>query len=327
MQFEEFQKQIQENVREFLGSRVTIETKEVIKNNGIRLHGMILFKEGYNVAPTVYLESFYEEFKQGRELGSIVLEIAKYCDEEHPVKRLDMKFFEKYEIVKKGIMIKLISREKNKELLERIPYIPFLNLAVIFYYSVVNEYIGNGSILIYNEHLEKWKLDIQTLYQNAFENTKQKLGYRIMDMRDVVRNLLKEQIAENINQKLEKEGNTENFHQDMEILMQQMEQALFASLSGDMFVLTNRTKNQGAVCMIYDEYLHSFAEKLEKNLFILPSSVHEVILIPDTGRENAQQLREMVEEVNTTQLEPEDVLSDSVYYYDRAARKTILLLP
>lgn len=329
MQFEEFQKRIQDGVKEFLGETVTVHIKEIIKNNGVRLHGLILLKEGYNIAPTIYLEAFYEEYVKGRELGSIVFEIARYCDEKHPIKSLDMQFFNDYEMVKKGIMLKLVNREKNKELLQQVPFVPFLNLAIVFYYSVVNEYLGNGTILIYNEHLEKWNITKKQLYQNAYENTKQKLGYRILNMQDVVRGLLREQITENIKNEMDEKGETDSFPTDVdvEMLLQQMEQALFSSVSCDMFVLTNRTKNQGAVCMVYQEYLQEFADELGQNLFILPSSIHEVILVPDTGRENAMQLCRMVGEVNQTHMEPEDVLSDDVYYYDRVAKQTILLLP
>lgn len=327
MIFEQFQEKIQKSVKECLGEQITVEVKEIIKNNGVRLHGLILMKENCNVAPTIYLESFFEDYLRGRELGNIVLEIIKYCNEEQSVKSLDMKFLDDYETAGKGIMIKLVNREKNKELLEKVPFVPFLNLAVIFYYSVVSDFMGNGSILIYNEHLNRWKVDMQTLYLNALENTRKKQGFYIQDMKDVVRNLLREQIAENMKEKVPQKGNGGTAQEDMDLLMKEIEKALLGAAADDMFVLTNRMKSQGAVCMVYQDYLHSFAEKLEKNLYILPSSVHEVILVPDTGRESADKLSEMVAEVNTTQMEPEEILSNDIYYYDRKAQKTILLLP
>lgn len=327
MQFEEFQEKVQNSIRECLGETVTVQVKEVLKNNGIRLHGLILLKEGFNIAPTIYLESFYKEYKRGRELGDIVLEMIKYCDEERPVKRMDMQFFSNYEIVRKGIMLKLVNREKNQELLKQAPFVPFLNLAVVFYYSLVSEYIGNGSILIRNEHIRQWKIEVQTLYQWAFENTRQKLGYRIMDMREVVRGLLREQIAESLKQTQEAGGESA-LQEKIDLMTEQVERAVLPpDTVSNMYVLTNRIRNMGAVSMIYPEALQTFSETLGQSLYILPSSVHEVILVPDTGRETAEKLRQMVEEVNSTQMEPEDVLSDDIYYYDREMQKISLLLP
>lgn len=319
MQFEVFQNRIREGVSEFMGDKAVVQIKEVIKNNGVRLHGLIVLAEGYHMAPTIYLEPFYAEFVQGKEIGAIVWEIVTFCEKKHPVKDLDMNFFTDYEMVKNRIMVKLVNREKNQELLGQIPFVPFLNLALVFYYSMVNEFFGNGSILIYQEHLKTWNVDVETLYQNALENTKQKLGCQILNMRDVVTTLWQEQIEEN------RKENSEIFFKDMEILVEEVEQALEESASDNMYVLTNMNKYNGAVCMLYGEFLHSLAQELRKNLYILPSSIHEVILVPDTGREDAEQLGAMVAEVNATQLEPEEVLSDNVYYYDRDAQKTILL--
>lgn len=319
MQFEVFQKKILEGVSEFLGDKAVVQIKEVIKNNGVRMHGLIVLEEGYHIAPTIYLESFYESYLQGKEIGNIVWEIVTFCEKKHPVKDLDMNFFTDYEMVKNRIMVKLVNREKNQELLGQIPFVPFLNLALVFYYSMVNEFFGNGSILIYQEHLERWNVDVDTLYQNAFENTKRKLGFRILNMRDVVTALWQEQIEENRKEK------SQIFFKDMEILVEEVEQALAESASDNMYVLTNKNKYYGAVCILYREFLHAFAQELGKNLYILPSSIHEVILVPDTGREDVVQLGAMVAEVNATQLEPEEVLSDNVYYYDRDAQKTILL--
>ena len=319
MQFEVFQKRILEGVSEFLGDKATVQIKEVVKNNGVRLHGLIVLEEGYHIAPTIYLESFYESYLRGKEIGNIVWEIITFCGEKHPVRDLNMEFFTDYEKVKNRIMVKLVNREKNQELLGQVPFVPFLNLALVFYYSMVNEFFGNGSILIYQEHLDTWNVDVDTLYQNALENTKQKLGCQILNMRDVVTALWQEQREENRKEK------SEIFFKDMEILVEEVEQALKEAASDNMYVLTNKDKYHGAVCMLYEDFLNAIAQELGKNLYILPSSIHEVILVPDTGREDAVQLSAMVAEVNATQLEPEEVLSDNVYYYDRDAQKTILL--
>ena len=69
--------------------------------------------------------------------------------------------------------------------------------------------------------------------------------------------------------------------------------------------------------MIYPGVLRALADDLGENFYILPSSVHEILLLPDSGAEDARYLREMIREVNATQVEPEEVLSDNLYYFDR----------
>ena len=88
-----------------------------------------------------------------------------------------------------------------------------------------------------------------------------------------------------------------------------------------LLVLTNSRRYLGAACILYRGVLERFAKKLGENLYILPSSVHEVILLPETKVNSSKNLLRMVMEVNRTQLAPEEVLSDTVYYYDRKSGK------
>ena len=90
-------------------------------------------------------------------------------------------------------------------------------------------------------------------------------------------------------------------------------------------ILSNTKRTHGAACMLYPGVLDSLASKEGHDLYILPSSVHEVILLPDIGIPSATELRNMVREVNDTQVAPEEVLSYSLYRYRRTdGRVTIV---
>ena len=91
-----------------------------------------------------------------------------------------------------------------------------------------------------------------------------------------------------------------------------------------MYVLSNSSKVFGAASILYPDVLKNFAEKLDRDLYILPSSVHEVILLPKRSETEWETLQEMVKEVNATQLEEVEILSDSVYSY---TKKDDCLLP
>ena len=88
-----------------------------------------------------------------------------------------------------------------------------------------------------------------------------------------------------------------------------------------MYVLTNKEKIFGASVLLYSEKLQELAEKTGKNLLILPSSVHEVLLMPDEEEQEYGFYRQMIAEVNTTQVDPEEVLSYSLYCYDRQKKE------
>ena len=88
-----------------------------------------------------------------------------------------------------------------------------------------------------------------------------------------------------------------------------------------MYVLSNRQKLQGAACMFYPDILKNFAEEKNSDLYILPSSIHEVILLPATEDMEKENLLEMVTEINKTQVQECDVLADSVYYYSRQSQQ------
>ena len=83
------------------------------------------------------------------------------------------------------------------------------------------------------------------------------------------------------------------------------------------YVLTNKDKMFGASAMLYTEQMKRLAYRLQSDLLILPSSVHEVLLLPDDHDREYDFYRQMVQEVNATQVDPEEILSDSLYRYDR----------
>jgi hypothetical protein len=89
-----------------------------------------------------------------------------------------------------------------------------------------------------------------------------------------------------------------------------------ASDNGMMYVMTNETKINGAAAMILTDKLDEFAQDRGTNVFILPSSIHEILLVKDSGDMSVRDLENMVREVNATQVSPEEQLTDHVYHYD-----------
>ena len=291
MNFKQFCEKIYKGITEFYGDDVNVEMKKVEKNNGVVLTGLLLSEGEGNVAPAIYLDSYFVDYINGREIGNVILDIINLYERIRQNPQIDIQFFTDYESVKERICFKLIHYDKNQIMLEEIPHIRYLNLAVVFYYAYENPILGKGSILIRNTHKEGWSVTIDELYHQAKENTGRLFPPELIGIEELLEEMLGGKF----------EDTEEYIREEMKI---------------PMYVLTNSTRQFGAISIFHPGVLRKLAKKENANLYILPSSVHEVILLPDTGLE-VRNLQEMVKDVNETQVAEEEILSNSVYYYDR----------
>lgn len=304
MNFELFKESIIQIMTEKLGKNYKIFSDTVIKNNGIELTGIVIQDKSSNVSPTIYIDSFFEDYQRGVSIKKVTDAICHIFSENKHSHSVDMSLFTEYGRAKEQIAFKLINYDKNKRLLEKIPHGRFYDLAVVFYYIVKEEpFFGKASILITNAHLSHWGIKEEDFIQNAIRNTPKILPARIENMEDVMFGLLKKEVtcdelASDIWERMKRElrGGEEKI---------------------PMYVLSNMNKIQGAACMLYPEILKNFSDKMKNDLYILPSSVHEVILLPATDNLNREDLLSMVTQINATQVEADEVLADSVYYYTR----------
>ena len=133
---------------DYFGSEVEIKIHKVYKNNGILLQGVCALEKGKNIAPTVYLNDFYNKYEEGESFGKIIKQIVQFMENNRVANNLDVEFFMDYESVRKKLVLRLIHRERNKEMLESVPYLKFNDLAIVCHCVMVTEEIGTGSILL-----------------------------------------------------------------------------------------------------------------------------------------------------------------------------------
>lgn len=285
MNYRKFTETIADLLRERMGADYEVKITEVTKNNGVMLTGVIMMRKSDRISPTVYLEEPYRQYLAGTTLQEIADRIVELYWDQMKDFNLDIDSFKEFEYVRDRIFHKLINYEKNSKLLEDVPYFKWCDLAVVFYYAVEEELMGRASILIHNNHLVMWEQTADVLYQIAQRNMRQRMPELLMPMQDLV-----------------EEMTGVKLHQKDEIRM---------------YVLTNRAKINGASAMLYSDKIRELAKRLQTDIMILPSSVHEVLLLPDDHEQEYAFYRQMVEEVNTTQVEPEEILSYSLYRYSR----------
>ena len=287
MNIQEFTQEACTEIAKILGREV--QYKEVEKLNGAKHYGLIILEPGYNVAPTLYLEPFFDMYLYTKNWTDTVGRIIRAYQADSFPKRLDMGWFKDFEKVRELVCHKLGNFKANKALLEDIPYIRYLDFAIIYCIYYKDDEIGSGSILIHNSHLEAWGCTTQDLARLAKENTPRLYPLAVSTMENVLQECM---------------ADTEELSSVGEIPI-------------PMHIMTNTEKANGAITILYQNALKNFAERIHSDVVILPSSVHEVILLPLREDDDFREFRNMVCEVNRSGLAREDFLSDNVYLYRR----------
>lgn len=323
MNFEQFIEKIKTALRDYFGEEAEIKTHQVYKNNGVLLQGVCALEKGKNIAPTVYLNDFYEKYEQGAAFGELVRKIVQFMENNRVTSDLNVDFFMDYKKIKKKLVLRLINREQNEELLKQIPYLKFKDLAIVCHCILITEEIGTGSILIYKHHLEAWNIGEDILFQDAFENSPKIEPYCILKISDMMKEVLKRTIEERIDEICEEyeTDKTELLNRTLENMAQELEEKNIP-----MYVLTNQNRYYGAASLVYPGMLEKIGDILQEDYYVLPSSVHEIIFVGKTYCMDSFVLNEIIEEINRTQVMEEEWLSDHTYLYQRKEKNLISVL-
>lgn len=294
MEYKEFVEYIKMNAGYIAGEGGNITINHVIKNNGCEMDGLVIMEKGKDIAPTIYLDSFYELYTNGENIKNIIRQIEVIYEQNKNNVTFDVNILKHFDTIKDKIVYKVVNYRSNEKLLEQVPHKRILDLAVVFYCLLDNEYGRSATALIYNNNLKNWNVTIDDVYKAALKNTPDLLHGKISSMA-----ALFEKCGVNVDGE---------------------EVDLKDYVPSDMYVLTNESKLNGAACILYENVLYDFAQKLGADLYILPSSVHEVILLPKLSMFEKDELVNMVKEVNTEGVAADEVLSDHVYEYNRTER-------
>ncbi len=318
MNFEEFCNKVKKSLEDYYGEEKQVEIRSVTKNNGVVLQGLMVRGKDSNLAPTIYLENFFEQYSSGRIFSEIIEEIIGLAvvNKDHLV--FNPENFEMFEKAKDHIVMKLINTELNKQLLKDVPNFPFHDMSVVFFYLIEGGEGGNASILINNTHMEAWKTDPDTLYEIALKNAPVMLPAKLHKMDSLMRNIFLDDIRRKfkngvLNCPSEYDPTNDSW---MENLADEMLEMMKNGCESRIYVLTNREKYFGASCLLYDNVLKDCAKQTGGGFYILPSSVHELILVPDKMADDVDSLSRMVREVNDTQVEDDEILGYSIYHYE-----------
>ena len=290
----QFYTNLTETLKENLGTDWTIELHtDVVLNNGTTHIALILYKNGEKLHPQIYLERFFEDYKRGKTMKEILQDVMTTYEE--ALKNINpdsLSGIEDWEQVKGRLAFRMLSKERNKETLENYVYKEFLDLAAIVTFCAEIDEQGVKAIRVTHDLAERWNVSEEEILQAAEENTESLFPVRMEPILDTlcrVADISRDDLPEEV---------------------------LAEEDSPQIMVLTNYLGVNGETVLLYDSFLQQVYEKLRGKFIILPSSIHEVIVMPLASAPPITDSQKMVEQINRSAVKEEEILSDSVYLYD-----------
>ena len=292
MNFEEFTKLVMEEIEKWLpesfgNSEVSLNVSN--KNNGMKITGLLIKRTGSAIAPVIYLDGFFKQYQEGTSMEDIMQKIARLRVDHDQVDGIDVSMISDFDMCKDKIIPRLVNSKWNEDVLANRPYVEVSDLSVIFVVDMGTNENGSMSIPITNDIMNRWNVTVEDLYDVAMFNMEREddglfvpISVMLMGMMGV-----------------DATGNPS------------------VETDDTLFVLTNKSKVLGASMLLSKKMMNKVVEKVGSDFFIIPSSVHEVLIIPNNPGLSVQTLEEIIHDVNTSQVDLPDRLGDHVYRYSK----------
>lgn len=289
MTYSSFKEIIKEKIFDFLGEEYQdweIKESSVLKINE-KMEGFTLVApdqtEGIAVMPMMYYEVLYNMYKIGISLEQILKDTAESMvskDNRNRITNPDI--LKSFDTCKYNIVLEIISKEANMELLEEYVHRDYLDMAVVYRIIVEDNDDHRMSTLLTKDIFNSWNIAEEELYRNAYRNTAEKRGFTLMS--------------------LDTMGVISEDTKPMSL------------------ILTNQDMERGAAAMMYPMMLERAARLLEDDFYILPSSLNELFLVAAEDAD-CERMKDVVRSANETIVLPQDYLSNNVYYYSRETKE------
>lgn len=294
---EKFKDYMSEEFKDYELVMTPVEKVNQVKD-GIHL---VAFGDKTIISPTLYINDIYEHYKENEDLNESIRLAAENMERAFKDRPFEKEMLD-FDSAKDNIVFQLVNTEQNKEMLKGVPNRPFQDLSIIYRWVVSVDESGIASAVVRNNLAEKLGLSEEQLFNLAVENTRRLLPPTVRSMNDVIKEMFL------------KDG-----------MPPEMAEMMIGEMPNEemLWVISNERGLNGAISMLYEDKLHTLAEELGADLYIMPSSIHETIAVSaEFG--DPYQLAEMVTEINMDQVSLDERLSNQVYHYDKDLRKLSL---
>lgn len=294
MSYEEFKAWAADEIRawlppEYADADVSIHRMEKL---GLAYDGMTVVRSGQRAAAAVNLTAFYDMYQEGKTTGDIIHEMADVAVMQAP--QMEYSVFSDYEAAKDYLFIRVANKEANADVLAGMPHKEVEDLAITYHVLVNHDQNGIASAPVTDDLLRHYGVTAEQLHEDAIANSQRMLPAQLDSMQNMLFGMMTPEASDTLRDE-PYPGST-------------------------MLVLTNNVQLNGAAALFYPGVMDQAAERLGGNFIVLPSSTHEVIMIPADGMTDFRSLEQMEKDINRSQVAPEERLSDHVYHYDAQER-------
>lgn len=319
LSYEDFKEEILEEILDYLPRKYSdcdVNYEQVMKNNGMVNDGLVIRSKDNNISPTIYVRAFYEDYASGVPLESVLQQIAEIRVRADMRNNVDVGKVLDWNVVKDQIYFSLINKDRNSEYLNERPYREYLDLAIVYYIDIsaldLGIPCGSGrlNLIITNDILESLQVSEEDLYDHANKN---------MCSMTPVCQYLHDLMIDNITDRLNAGSMDEEEARDIA-------ERVFTGRNFDIMFLTNEYKCRGSSMILNSDVMKDIAEKFESDFYIVPSSIHEVLLISSNSPISRGDILQMVHEVNYQSVSDEEFLSNNLYFYDSDEESTFLVM-
>ncbi|MCR4688569.1 MAG: DUF5688 family protein [Saccharofermentans sp.] len=304
MDFEEFRKRVLDEFMDYMPERYfncKLVEHKVSKVNE-ELTGITITpkdKKGSYVAPTFYLERMYEQYLEEGNFERTMVNQAKYLEDSVKVapKIPDLSDLSSF---KNKIIFQLISKNMNASLIEKCPHREFEDLTVIYRAITHVDQRGLSGFIVTNEVCQSAGWSEEDLYEHARKNTPHMLPFMVERIEQTLLRLVNDRRGSKVDMTEEFPG--------------------FNNIPNNerVYVVTNSIGYFGADALLYPDVIKRAADIIGTDCYVLPSSIHDLIILSAEFYKGRSKLLKLVKDTNMTQVSSQDKLSDSVYLYSRA---------
>ena len=275
---------------ELSGATVTCDV--CVRNNDTEKHGIIISYGEMQLSSVIYVDDFYNRYQEKKlTIEETADEVVSINCKTKDKRNIDISDIFSWDSCKDRVIFRLISANKNKKYLSNVSYVPFLDLAIMFTLCMDINEDGVESMKITNDIMKGWGVGVQDLMNQALINTPRILPAKIEPMHDVVTSFLGCEPDEDLIDAL------------------------------PMVLVSNEKLVYGATTILYEEAMTNLGDRLGDDFYIIPSSIHEVLVLPSDNVDDTDDINRIINEVNRDHVINEDILSDKVYFYKRNERR------
>ena len=287
---------------EYANAEISLTTQ--VKHNDAERTGIAIHLPGENFTPIIYLDEYYRAYEQGGEMEDVLKEIAdtRINNNLLPNEMKEPGFLADYDNVRGRLQMRAYDTEKNEKRLEGIVHHSFGDFSAAYAIVISNTPEHAIAAMVTPAMLEMWGITKKRLHDDTILSDLSREPV-LMDMEEAMALAMGE------------EGGMNYLAQNTPVNHDKVEMSLFC--------LTNDERVNGAGLILNSVIQEKIAHILGGNYYVLPSSIHEVLILPDDGTMRASELGMMVRNINSSIVNPEDLLSDKVQIYDAGSKRLV----